>query len=289
MLREISPSGALGAFYSWKRGWAIRDLRTGKTRRVLPKPTQKVLFLSDAALLYFEEGPNNGGGTSVQRVSRFDLQTGISQLIRSGKAPLSGYGDFLVASPSGRWVAGERHNHGQLWNVAQGWKGTIFQKGAPISWDAAAFSPSEKWLATRESGGKIVVRALKNDGEVGNSVAVGIHAPYEYGGADALAFSPDGRFLCSAGADGAVKFWEIAPAKNPSKPQLRLSIFNFPTENDETPQWLAMAPDGRWLASDGASKWASWRKIGASLEMPLLPLESHLARRDAKLLQELAR
>jgi len=156
---------------------------------------------------------------------------------------------------------------------------------------AAAFSPGDRWLAVVESSGGLALRAATNgvfldrwrlDGPLqdvsvsfsGDDLCVVRSAGREYrldlvprwrwiattsgtnetclgDRVNALAFSPDGRWLASGSGEpsrgGEVWVWEAAS---------RSRVFGLPQLHSDAVLTLAFSPDGRWLATGGADRFA---------------------------------
>ena len=62
-----------------------------------------------------------------------------------------------------------------------------------------------------------------------------------------VAFSPDGRRLASASADGTIRFWDATPLRG-DEGQETLTF----TEHSDEIRSVAFSPDGRRIASAGS-------------------------------------
>ena len=105
----------------------------------------------------------------------------------------------------------------------------------------------EAWLRTLERGEQRLAAGF-SDGELhlwrgrdNHSHRLGAHP----GGADALAFSPDGRLLFSGGRDGMLRFWDVR----------RGVALHGVMAHDRPLLALALHPGGAWLASGGGDNW----------------------------------
>jgi WD40 repeat protein len=168
---------------------------------------------------------------------------------------LSGRITALAFDPTGKWLAvagGEAGKSGDVWLFRVESEGKLSSTpqltfaGHKDAVYALAFSPDGKTLATTGYDRLIHLWDV-SPGQSSGAAAIATprltlkdHSDTVYG----LSFHPDGALLASAGADRAVKVWEIATGR-------RLYTLGDPTD------WVycvAWSPDKKHLAAGGVDK-----------------------------------
>jgi WD40 repeat protein len=135
--------------------------------------------------------------------------------------------------PATLWDAARRAQGGEL-PVRGGWLNTV------------AFSPDGRRLAAENhADGTVVLFDVATRTRVGRPLHPPYHGPFVPGyssrDVNAMAFSPNGKLLATAGNDGATVLWDVAtqaPIGHPLRPHPGSTV------ND-----VAISPDGRTLAS----------------------------------------
>ncbi|HPS05867.1 MAG TPA: caspase family protein, partial [Tenuifilaceae bacterium] len=83
------------------------------------------------------------------------------------------------------------------------------------------------------------------------------------GGVKSVQFSPDGKYIVSASADGSIKLWDIATG------ECLITRYDVPNSDD----WVAVTPDGRFDGTDAGMKLLYYVK-----DLEVIPLESFYER-----------
>jgi WD40 repeat protein len=150
-------------------------------------------------------------------------------------------------SPSGRWLVATGQAPARLWDLKSKERATVLLAGN----GAALFSASSRWLVNRS--GVNQPRAYRWD--LTASAPATTFRTLE-GGARAIVFSPDSRWLVTAGdADGSVRLWDLmaAPATHPRILPGHHSLV-----------WsAAISPDSRWLVTGDDDGIARLWELGA--------------------------
>ncbi len=99
------------------------------------------------------------------------------------------------------------------------------------------------------------------DGSSGEQVrAIAAGAEWLY----AVAFSPDGRFVTAGGWDGLVRVWQSETARPLA------TLMAPPSPDAAEPQWIALAAEGYYDASDELAALVRWRIAGKSIASDML-------------------
>ena len=159
----------------------------------------------------------------------------------------------VAVSPDGTLaVAIGTDGKARLWDVAaQRETGTAVTVGPGAGQGALAFSPDGKTFATVGANGTAALWSVATQHRIGvpmtwgGSVAGGPIASGTVAGGPvaAVAFSPDGAMLATAGADGSIRLWDVATQQEVGTPM---------TAGPEPVYALAFSPDGAMLATAGA-------------------------------------
>ncbi|BCL37943.1 AAA-like domain-containing protein [Nostoc sp. MS1] len=159
---------------------------------------------------------------------------------------LNGPGFWNMAfSSSGRWLAAGSYDGSiRVWDMKQAslpTKPSFVRNTQNGGVRSLAFSPDEHWLVTGGNTGcsdrSTLVWDLTNQNPNGKPISLFGHCDVV---AD-VAFSPNNRWVATAGWDGKAILWDIT-ASNPSA---NPKIIPF---NSRVSQ-VAFSPDGRWLAA----------------------------------------
>jgi len=153
-----------------------------------------------------------------------------------------------VFSPDGRYLLVRRGFDGaRVYDAAGRLVATLRVRGGPLA--SGAFSPDSSLVATATATGPAQVWRLPS-GRLVHQLRG--HKPFNRGGGELLlirrvGFSPDGKFLLTAGFDGTARIWDVATWKTrhvlrqPRQQYLKSATFS---------------PDGRLVATAG---WGSGR------------------------------
>lgn len=129
-----------------------------------------------------------------------------------------------------------------------------------------AFSQNGDALLSIENGTEILLWDVRTGHDIRS-----MRKPYFKGGADYIAFSPDGRTAVSGGTDGIV-FWDITDGK-----MLRVLEGTCPPPTKMSGPCVAVSPDGEKVAAGLNGRTKLWelntgRKILTFKRKPTLPL-----------------
>jgi len=236
-------------------------------------------FSSDGSLLAMPDG-------SVLKV--VDARTG-KQLRQLVPSPRTQKVESALFSPDGRLVAGvDIDNHVTLWNTATG---APIGGPEPISTQSAgpaggppvmAFSPDGSYLALAGNGDSVeLVSTLTGERagppleahsspSTGPGASVSAQPVSTSNAVDAIAFSPDGRVLVTAGGDGDIRRWNVATHGPIGAPIPAASAGTAGLSNPAVTD-VAYSPDGHLLVSvDSQDSIRLWNPVtGGAVGLPL--------------------
>jgi WD40 repeat protein len=191
----FSPDGSHLATYGTGGVW-VYETATGRLLvQKEGKYSANAIFSADSHLLSI----GLYGGLDTPAV--IDANTGSAVISREGISANNAF------SPDGRWLGTIHYGYEDpsrfdLIDLAsqQMVRSVTFESGVELS--ALAFSPDPRLAAVADEYGKIYLVDL-------NAMQVAATLTGTQGRVEALAFSADGRYLASSGADGVVRIWGL--------------------------------------------------------------------------------
>ena len=216
---------------------------------VAARKVVKELSGHDSPVLAVALGPDGAwlaSGAADRTARGWDVGTGKQLWAWAGKSAVCG----VAVRPGGKQVAaGTADGSLVVLDVAAGSPKEVATQHAHVRGVAAvAYSPDGAKLATAGGDGALRIWTI---GEAGGPAPLARFegqakpgVPSGYSPLSAVAFSADGRFVASAGADGVVRVWDV---------QTKAEVRGL-RGHTEWATAVAFGPDARLLVSGGADK-----------------------------------
>lgn len=197
------------------------------------------------AVAFSPNGKQIVSASKDRTVALVDVETGKTAFTFSGMEQ-----DVMAVAfhPDGKSVISSGFEPGVFWWNAQ--------TGERIGKPAAGHGIATHELAFSKDGNRVVSagadRTVRTwDGAVGTALKVFPVGSIAY----SVAISPNGKFIASGSFDGLVRLWDEASARH-------LATLLTQAADDDSPEWLAITPEGYVTGSDKLAAQVRWRLNG---------------------------